>query len=239
MATAKALTADNPLAEEDTGILPGGGVTPRRVPVSKAATMKNNGRFDRTFANRMMELVRLYRGPHEGSNLFTCLLGLLLVPGEEAWSRVPDEPLSNLRHWGISRRSIKKIGTCPCGNKHPRTLRHLVEILRNAIADHQFDLLHANGKLTGLELKDASGFHAVLKTADLRRLVEKLAEHVGGSRARGDSGDTDFVASWQREPFHRRSCKWVRRIRRRNRLGVATRREAIRAGHRPCKTCRP
>lgn len=154
--------------------------------------MKNNGRFDRTFANRMMELVRLYRGPHEGSNLFTCLLGLLLVPGEEAWSRVPDEPLSNLRHWGISRRSIKKIGTCPCGNKHPRTLRHLMEILRNAIADHQFDLLHANGKLTGLELKDASGFHAVLRTADLRRLVEKLAEHVGGSRARGDSGDTDF-----------------------------------------------
>lgn len=48
-----------------------------------------------------------------------------------------------------------------------------------------------------------------------------------------------YVASIIRQPFHRPDCKWAQRISAPNLQTFKTREEAIRAGHRPCKVCRP
>ena len=48
-----------------------------------------------------------------------------------------------------------------------------------------------------------------------------------------------YVASVQREPFHRPDCRWAHRISPANLQAFSTRNEAIMAGHRPCKVCRP
>jgi hypothetical protein len=48
-----------------------------------------------------------------------------------------------------------------------------------------------------------------------------------------------YVASKVRFPFHRSDCKWAHRISERNLEVFETREEAIAAGHRPCKECRP
>jgi micrococcal nuclease len=48
-----------------------------------------------------------------------------------------------------------------------------------------------------------------------------------------------YVASAIREPFHRPDCRWAQRISPANLQTFATREEAIKAGHRPCKVCRP
>jgi hypothetical protein len=48
-----------------------------------------------------------------------------------------------------------------------------------------------------------------------------------------------YAASVARAPFHRISCTWATRISPQNLQMFRTREEAIKAGHRPCKVCRP
>ena len=48
-----------------------------------------------------------------------------------------------------------------------------------------------------------------------------------------------YVASINKEPFHRISCRWARKISPKNAVYYNTREEAIQDGHRPCKVCKP
>ena len=48
-----------------------------------------------------------------------------------------------------------------------------------------------------------------------------------------------YVASASREPFHRLSCRWAQKIAPKNLQTFKTRKEAIDAGHRSCKVCKP
>lgn len=56
---------------------------------------------------------------------------------------------------------------------------------------------------------------------------------------RAEMADWPYVASVDREPFHKPTCEWAQKIGDRTRVGFKSRDEAIRAGHRPCKVCRP
>lgn len=48
-----------------------------------------------------------------------------------------------------------------------------------------------------------------------------------------------YVASINKEPFHRISCRWAQKISPKNAVYYETREEAIRDGHRPCRVCKP
>ena len=48
-----------------------------------------------------------------------------------------------------------------------------------------------------------------------------------------------YVASVNREPFHRPGCSSAARISSANLRTFQTREDAIKAGHRPCKVCKP
>lgn len=48
-----------------------------------------------------------------------------------------------------------------------------------------------------------------------------------------------YVASINKDPFHRISCRWAQKISPKNAVYYNTREEAIQAGHRPCKVCKP
>ena len=201
---------------------------------------KSNG-SNGSLVTQTLDLVREYRGPNDAVVLINCLLGLLMTADETAFERIPSESLKSLRAWGVTSQSIRQVGTCECGNGHPQTLRQLVAKLRSAAARFDAKPLHHNGRCTGLEFHDASGFHAILKTAQMRRFVQKLAEHLA---ANGEDNGTKpskakYVASWQQEPFHRPACKWAHRIQRENVQRVLSRKDALEAGHRPCKVCKP
>ena len=212
--------------------------------------------FDSMFTRRTLELVHQSgAGPYEVTNLINCLLGLLLVPKDSVFAALPDVPVKGLRSWGINRKSIRKFSVARKGNSRNGrkrrstsngrnghadgpTLRQLVEQLRTAVAGGTLKPRIANNRFVGLELRDGQGFHMVLTTLELKRFVRKLAQYLGGY-CDLDAAETRFVASWQRKPFHRPDCKWARRIRRKNPQGVPTRRAAIKAGHRPCRVCKP
>jgi hypothetical protein len=48
-----------------------------------------------------------------------------------------------------------------------------------------------------------------------------------------------YVASSKSEPFHKPSCEWAKKISPKNLEKYKSRDEAIKAGHRPCKVCKP
>ena len=217
--------------------------------------------FDYMYTRRTLELVHQSgAGPYEVTTLINCLLGLLIVPRESVFAALPDVPVAGLRSWGITRKSIRKFTvqrngrTSRNGRKtrngnngrngsnghahHGPTLRQLVQQLRQAVAGGTLKPRIANNRFVGLELRDGHGFHVVLTTLELKRFVRKLAQYLGGY-CDLDAAETRFVASWQSKPFHQPDCKWARRIRRKNLQGVPTRRAALKAGHRPCRVCKP
>jgi hypothetical protein len=214
--------------------------------------------FDYTFTRRTLELVHNSgAGPYEVTNLINSLLGLLLVPKDSVFAALPEVPVKGLGSWGITRNSIRKFSVGGNGNGRARngrkrrsstngrnghadgpTLRQLVEKLRTAVAAGTLKPRIANNRFVGLELRDGQGFHVVLTTLELKRFVRKLAQYLGGY-CDLDAAETRFVASWQSKPFHRPDCKWARRIRRKNLQGVRTRHAAVKAGHRPCRVCKP
>lgn len=55
----------------------------------------------------------------------------------------------------------------------------------------------------------------------------------------GCGGRGHYVASSKGEPFHQPSCAAAARITAEHLQTYQTREEALKAGHRPCKTCQP
>ncbi len=182
-----------------------------------------------------LDLARGYHGPHEATNLVNCLLGLLLLTPEPLLARLPETPLSRLRGWGISSRTMQSRGR---GTRHPKTLRQLVRSLRESAGQVVLRGSNGHGTVSALEFGDPREPKAVIGADDLRRFVERLAVCLGAGEEI-DAGRARFVASLTQRPYHLRECKWVRRISRRNLRGVRNRRSALKSGHRPCKVCKP
>jgi hypothetical protein len=140
--------------------------------------MEYQADFERTFMRRTLEILRTYEGAHDATMLVNCLLGLLIVPKERSLDRIPEDPLPSLGTWGISPQSIRRFGKCQCGHAHPEDLRQLVKSMRNAVAHFRIKPQHANGKCTGFEFKDQSGFHAVVSLEEMNAFARRLAEHL-------------------------------------------------------------
>jgi len=73
-----------------------------------------------------------------------------------------------------------------------------------------------------------------LACSDTRESTSPSATAVGAA-ARSSS----FQASIMREPFHRSTCRWAKKISTENLVGYDTREQAVADGHRPCKVCKP
>ncbi len=69
-------------------------------------------------------------------------------------------------------------------------------------------------------------------------MVSTVAVSLEASRA-ADQKQPAYVASVNREPFHKPSCEWAKKISPQNLATFQTRNEAIKAGHRSCKVCHP
>jgi micrococcal nuclease len=83
-----------------------------------------------------------------------------------------------------------------------------------------------------------------MRRAIASTVIALLLLGCGDDLSRSSPGPTGspksaYVASSQREPFHRPGCEWAQKINPDNLESFSTRDEAIRAGHRPCKVCKP
>jgi hypothetical protein len=68
------------------------------------------------------------------------------------------------------------------------------------------------------------------------RMVSNAAASAGNA---GGAPQYPFVASKNGSVFHRPDCRWAQNISDENLVGYNTREEALHAGKRPCKSCKP
>lgn len=135
--------------------------------------MEYSKQFERDFTKRTLEIVRDYQGERDATLLINCLLGLLIVPQQRSYQRIPEEPLDKLKEWGISPESIQSFG-----GDRKQNLRQLVRSLRNAAAHFRITPLEENGRVKGFYFQDQNGFRAEIKLAEMRQFVEHLARHL-------------------------------------------------------------
>ena len=69
---------------------------------------------------------------------------------------------------------------------------------------------------------------------------DKGAKSTSAASAMGEAARSKpYIASVWRDPFHRSTCKWAKKISDGNAAGYDTREAAAKDGHRPCKVCKP
>ncbi|MCJ7729874.1 MAG: HEPN family nuclease [Sedimentisphaerales bacterium] len=134
--------------------------------------------FEHSFMQHTQEILREYKGQYDATILINCLLGLLIVSKECFPNAIPDEPLSELKKWGIAPNSIENPGKPTKVNPRPETLRGLVHNLRNAIAHFNLTPIPKKGPVHSFQFTDESGLKADIKLDEMRLFIERLAKHL-------------------------------------------------------------
>ncbi len=116
--------------------------------------MEFSDKFELDFMKRTLEIVKDYKGERDATLLLNCLLGLLVVPKERSFNKIPKEPISSLNNWGISPDSIKTFGKEFDGSDRKENLQQLVRGLRNAVAHFRISPINEKGKVKGFKFKD-------------------------------------------------------------------------------------
>ena len=127
------------------------------------------------FALRTKTLIEEYQGDYEVTLLVNCCLGLLVVPKERDFQKIPDDmiPVSG-ELWGLSRTSIN-VACQECGY----SLRDVIRKIRNGICHFKIKTIpDENNQIDFLEIKDSGEFLATLSVEQLRILAFSLTDHV-------------------------------------------------------------
>lgn len=134
--------------------------------------------FEKSFIDHTLRLVESYGGKFDTTLMVNCLLGLLVLPKEQFLEHIPDEPLSELKKWGIDPASIIDHGRSTKANPYPGTLRGLVTNLRHAVAHFNIKPIPATEEVQHFEYTNESGLHAKLSIAEMRSFVKSLSTHL-------------------------------------------------------------
>jgi hypothetical protein len=137
--------------------------------------MEYRDEFEKDFMSRTLKFVREYKGEYNATLIINCLLGLLVVPKETSYDKIPNDPIrENLSSWGLSEECITNYG-----NQNPKTIRQLVRHLRNSVAHFKIEPIQGKGRLVeGFRFENRSGFMATITLPELRAFVEKLSNHL-------------------------------------------------------------
>ena len=130
--------------------------------------------FDNDFIQRTLDILLDYKAPWEVTLLINCLVGLLILPKERLFDKIPDVNIQELTDdWGIKPEHITNIHCRSCGHK----LRNVIRQIRNSVA-HMRVRAFSNGKdIEIFEFKD-TGFSARIPVEALKIFAIKLATTV-------------------------------------------------------------
>jgi hypothetical protein len=98
------------------------------------------------------------------------------------------------------------------------------------------------GRVTDVVLEQVDGFIHSHLAANPEGVGAADANAVGTALTTGPgpvAGHHPYVASRRSKVFHKSDCRWVERIAPKNLVGYSSRDEALRAGKKPCKRCKP
>lgn len=136
--------------------------------------------FKHEFIRRTLTLVEeyeKYKGEYDATLLVNCLLGLLILPKETWYQKIPDVAFQDLSNWGIEPDSLMS-GERQYGYEHRPNLKQLVKKLRNAVAHFDVKPINGDGKVDGFSFTDRDGFCAKLSLEEIKTFVTRLANHL-------------------------------------------------------------
>lgn len=142
--------------------------------------MEYESNFSESFMGRTLEIVRQYNGPYDATILINCLLGLLVLPKEVVFDKIPNVPFDCIEQWGIKKDSIRHPGFCDYGHRHDLNLREILKRMRNAVAHFNVKPFERNGEVEGFEFRDRNKFLAKLTIPELREFVIAISEYLLG-----------------------------------------------------------
>lgn len=124
---------------------------------------------------RTLELIENYSGEYDSTLLINSLLGLLIIPKENLFDKIPAESFVFLPKWGVNTKSIKHFNQKRNGNLNEPTIKDVIHRLRNSIAHFNITPIQSDGQVSGFTFKDGNIFHADLSLNEIRLLVKNLA----------------------------------------------------------------
>ncbi len=140
--------------------------------------------FERDFISRTLLILDQYdrqaipeKERFEVTLLINCLLGLLVLPKEFWFDKVPRLDLSTLAGWSFEPRYVIEWGDRPktLAKEDHGTLREIVYRMRNGVAHLQIKATGDGHDITAIEFADWNGFRATLPVTSLALFVRKLA----------------------------------------------------------------
>ena len=150
--------------------------------------MEYESDFHRSFMERTQKNLKEYRGNYEATHLINSLLGLLIIPKERLFNRVPTTPLDQLNpaQWGSVSDWLTQPAKCDLGHVHTLTLQQLVRKLRNAVAHFKIHPYPAKGDVAGFEFSDRL-FKVKIPVNDLKLFVTQLAFELAEPQKKDDT----------------------------------------------------
>lgn len=137
--------------------------------------MEYKGPFEKEIIARTLNILGGYIGPYEDTLFLNLCVGLLIIPKESLYSKLPEEDISDSK-WSIDPHLIS------FEKSDDRSVKSTIRHMRNAIA-HNGILFENNsgvGKdITHIIIEDKSGgqqtFKAVIEITKFRDFILKVA----------------------------------------------------------------
>lgn len=83
--------------------------------------------------NRTLELIKGYNGVYDATLLINCLLGLLIIPKETAFERIPAITFDSIHEWGVKKESFKLFNKKTVTHLNQPNLKDIIHRLRNCV----------------------------------------------------------------------------------------------------------
>ena len=148
---------------------------PRAQPEKISSIMEYKDSFEKEILTRTLDIWNDYKGPYEETLFLNLCVGLLIIPKESLYAKLPTEDVS-LSVWSVEPSWIT------FEKNDDRTVRTIVRHIRNAIAHNRigFENRDMSGTdITHIHFEDKSSgkltFKVVMEMSKFRDFVLKVA----------------------------------------------------------------
>jgi DNA polymerase III psi subunit len=150
--------------------------------------------FEYDFIKRTLEDLQIYNGKYDVTALINSCVGLLVIPKENLFEKIPTNLLEDIkRDFGINKSNVMYIAperqTLQFDNYDECNIRNIVTHIRNAIAHGRIrQESTCEGQIASLEFRDelrgTKTFEAIMTVDEFRAFAISVADEVLKSRSR-------------------------------------------------------
>lgn len=140
--------------------------------------MQYEDEFTKVFMARTISIIDEYNGQYDATLLINSLLGLLVLPKEHYFDRLPNDSIITIDEWGINKSSIRLLNHNYNNSKKEIKLKCFIRHLRNAVAHFKIEPIYENKQISGFSFQDQKNFEAIISLNELNEFIKALARYI-------------------------------------------------------------